>query len=563
MVGRLFTLLHREIRGLHEAAYLLGVFAILSQILALIRDRLLAAHFGAGATLDTYYAAFRLPDFIFVSVASLVSLYVLIPFLSEIPEGQGEKQRAFLSRIVSFFTFLIIGASAIAFLLAPVLLRALFPGFDATHFNELVLLTRILLLQPIFLGLSNIAASVTQLHGRFVLYAITPLFYNLGIIAGVLWLYPIFGIMGLGMGVVLGAMLHLGIQIPFIVRHKVFPRLTLSFNGTELRRLLALSIPRTIALSANQIALLALTGFASLQASGAITTFNFSFNLQSVPLSIIGISYSVAAFPTLARLFSSGVHQEFLAHITAAARHIIFWSTPAMVLCIVLRAQIVRVVLGSGQFNWEDTRLTAAALALFAISIVAQGLVLLFVRGFYAAGNTRTPLIVNSICSMLVIAFGFLFLNIFSTVPTFRFFMESLLRVEDLPRTGMLMLPLAYSLAAIVNVLALWTLFRRHFKGFQMQIARSFLESFATSMVMGFVAYECLTIFGRIFDLNQFLGIFAQGFFSGLLGIIAGTTLLWVLGNAEAREVKSALHKKFWKSRTLAAETPDPSTLIS
>ena len=563
MVGRILTLFQRETRGLHEAAYLLGAFALLSQLLALVRDRLLAYHFGAGTTLDLYYAAFRIPDLIFVSIASLVSFYVLIPFLSD-RERNKEEQRVFLDRITTFFTLCIVAVSGAAFIAAPLLLQILFPGLTSPEeLSKLLPLTRILLLQPILLGLSNIAASVTQLQGRFLLYAVSPLFYNIGIIGGVVLLYPLFGLSGLAWGVVGGAFLHLAIQIPFLVRSGLFPHLTFQWKFPELYRVLALSFPRTLALSANQIALLFLTAYASLMEAGSIAAFNFSFNLQSVPLSVIGISYSVAAFPTLARLFSNGERAQFLAHITAAARHIIFWSLPSVVLFIVLRAQIVRVVLGSGEFDWSDTRITAAALALFAVSLLAQGLVLLFVRGFYAAGNTRVPLILSGFSSLLVVAFTFFFLNLFEQVSLWRFFIESLFRVEDLPRTSMLMLPLSYSLASFVNVGLLWVVFQRHFKEFSAPTTRSFFEIFSGSVIMGFIAYESLSVFGRLFDLDTFFGIFAQGFLSGVLGIMGGALVLWVLGNAEIREVRASLHRQFWRQKALAPENPDSSTLIS
>ncbi len=564
MVGRILSLLNREVKGLHEAAYLLGVFAILSQMLALVRDRLLAHHFGASATLDIYYAAFRLPDFIFVSIASLFSLYVLIPFLSEASRQTIPEQRAFLGRIISFFLTAIVAISIAVFIAAPALLRFLFPGFaDAAPFADLVFLTRILLLQPILLGLSNIAASITQTRGRFMLYAISPLFYNAGIILGILWFYPIFGLAGLGYGVVLGALMHLAVQMPFIMREGYLPSLTRAWRFVELKRVLLLSLPRTLALSANQIALLVLTSLASFMTPGAIATFNFSFNLQAVPLSIIGISYSVAAFPTLARLFSNGQRKDYVTQVQTAARHIIFWSLPATVLFIVLRAQIVRVVLGSGEFSWADTRITAAALALFSVSLVAQALVMLFVRGYYAAGDTRTPLLINIFSSTLVIAFAFGFLHLFNTSALWRYFMESLLRVEDLPRASMLMLPLGYTLASFINLGLFMALFHYQFERFSKWFTRPLFESLSASVIMGFVSYEFLDILGRLFDINTFLGIFAQGFFAGMFGIAASISILWLLGNVEIREVWRSIRHKFWQTRTITPETPDSSTLIS
>lgn len=553
MVGRVLTLIHQEVRGLHEAAYLLGLFAILSQVLALVRDRLLAASFGAGSTLDVYYAAFRIPDVIFVGIASLVSVYVLIPFLAEKEAISKEAERAFLTHVFSAFTFAITLVSIAVFLAIPWLSKVLFPGFIETPlFDELVMLTRILLLQPILLGISNLFGSVTQTRQRFILYALSPVLYNVGIVFGVIFLYPIYGIMGLGFGVVLGALFHLAIQLPFIISSGFMPRLTPNIFHLDVKRVILLSLPRTLGLSAHQIALLVLVSLASGMAIGSVTVFNFALNLQSVPFAIIGISYSVAAFPTLARLFSNGERSAFLEHILLAARHIIFWSFPAIAFFVVLRAQIVRVILGAGEFDWIDTRLTAAALAIFAFSLVAQGIVLLFVRGYYAAGNTLKPLLVNTLSSVFAIIFAIMLLRWFQVSPTFRYFIESLLRVEDLPGTTVLMLPLGYSLALILNAAILWFIFLHDFKPAFRPLMRTLAHSFVAAAVLGIAAHQALGLFGDMFDINTFVGIFMQGFLAGIIGIAAAILMLVVLGNDEVKEAWQTLHKKFWKRIAIA-----------
>jgi len=558
MVRRIFNLIHKEINGLHEAAYLLGAFALLSQILALFRDRLLAHFFGAGAVLDTYYAAFRLPDIIFVAIASIVSVYVLIPFLAEKSSISKLKEKEFINTIFSAFFLIIITVSVIALIFTPWLMKLFFPGLvDTAQFADLILLTRVLLLQPIFLGISNLFASITQIHRKFVLYALSPVLYNVGIIIGIVFFYPSFGFMGLGLGVVLGAVLHLAIQIPFIVKNKFLPKITLSIVGTrfnDVKKVIFLSLPRTLALSAHQISLLFLISFASLMASGSIAVFNLSFNLQSVPLTIIGVSYSVAAFPTLAKMFSNGQKKDFLEQVLTASKHIIFWSFPAIVLFIILRAQIVRVILGSGEFDWADTRLTAAALALFAVSIAAQGLVLLFVRGYYAAGNTKKPLILNLISAGLVILFAFGLGKLFAGNPTFQYFIESILRVEGIEGTSVLMLPLGYSIALILNAIAFWVMFQKDFKSFSRSLSKTFFQSLSASIIMGFVSYEFLNVFDDLFDIDTFWGIFSQGLFAGIVGIATGVMMLVLLGNKEIGEVWKSLHSKFWRADTVAVE---------
>ena len=465
MVQRLIKIFHREWSGLHEAAYLLGVFALFSQILALVRDRLLASSFGAGTSLDVYYAAFRIPDFIYFSVASLVSVSVLIPFfikkIEENKEHSQEEAYRFINNIFSVFFVAIVLVSLLVFFLMPLLSDLLVPGFDIEAKNSLVLLSRILLLSPILLGLSNLLGSITQSYKQFLVYALSPVFYNVGIIVGIVFLYPVFGLAGLAWGVALGALMHLSIQVPAVIKRGFILKFSFNFNFQSIKEVVFLSLPRTIALSINQLSFIFLVGLASLMGEGSISIFNFSFNLQSVPLSIIGVSYSVAAFPTLARLFSNGEKMQFAKNVAIAAKHIIFWSLPILVLFIILRAQIVRTILGVGKFDWSDTRLTAAALALFAVSVVAQSLILLFVRGYYAAGNTRTPLLINIFSTGVIIGSAFGLIQVFKNSDFFKYFVENLLRVEDLSGTSILMLPLAFSIGSIVNALLLWVLLKK------------------------------------------------------------------------------------------------------
>ncbi len=555
MVKRFLQLFDREISGLHEAAYLLGCFALLSQLLGFLRDRLLAAEFGAGAALDVYYAAFRVPDFIFIISASAVSLSVLIPFLSRKMEEGKEEARAFLDSVFSSFFIGIIAVSVGAFFAAQFLTQFLFPGFDSGARVDAALLMRIMLLQPIFLGLSNLFASVTQLSRRFLVYAVSPLLYNAGIIAGVLFFYPAVGAPGLAWGVVLGALLHFLIQIPVIARQGFLPRFTVRLRFPELRAVLALSLPRTLALSSQNIAVLVLTSLGSLFGAGSIAVFNFAWNLQSVPLAIVGASYSLAAFPTLAGLWSAGAREKFLGTVSASVRHILFWSLPAFVLLVVLRAQIVRTVLGAGAFGWADTRLTAAALAFFAVSVTAQSLVLLFTRAYYAAGKTKVPLFVSIAGAACTVAVSFLLAKAFVAAPLLRYFLESLLRVSDIAGASVLVLPLSYSLGVSGSAVAFWFLYERQFARLPAAL-RSFWQSFAASVIMGFAAYLLLNILDDVFNLQTALGIFSQGLFSGLGGIAAGTAVLYSLGNEEIREVWQTLHRKIWKARVIG---PDPT----
>jgi putative peptidoglycan lipid II flippase len=256
----------------------------------------------------------------------------------------------------------------------------------------------------------------------------------------------------------------------------------------------------------------------------------------------------------MARLFANGEKKKFAEHITNAAKHIIFWSLPVIFLFIVLRAQIVRVILGSGRFNWDDTRLTAASLALFTISLVAQSLILLFTRGYYAAGNTKKPLVINFFSAMLIIVLAYFFTHSFSSQNSFFVFLQSSLKIQGIVGAGVILLPLAYSIGTIVNAVWQWIAFEREFaEGMTKEISRSFWHSLSASLAMGIVAYEGLNLFALVFDRDTFLGIFLQGFLAGILGIIAGIIVLIALKNPEFKTASVAMRHKFWKSQPISS----------
>ncbi len=554
-MNKIFSIFTKEIIGLHEAAYLLAFFAFLSQILALIRDKILAYEFGASHILDIYYSAFRIPDLIFVSIASLVSASVLIPFFIERMHKNNDDGRKFIDSIFSVFFLAIIVTSIIVFIFTPSLLTFLIPGFiDDVMFHELIVSTRILLLSPIFLGLSNFFSSITQMHKRFLVYALSPIVYNLGIIFGIICLYPIFGLYGLMYGVIIGAFLHMAIQIPFILNKGVFPRIIWNIDWSSINRVIWFSLPRTLTLSSGQISTFFLIALASLMAGGSISIFSLAYNLQSVPLSLIGVSYSSAIFPTLSKFFIEGERKGFIDKMIESARHIIFWSIPVTILFIVLRAQIVRTIYGAGEFDWADTRLTAATLAIFIISVVGQSLILLFVRAYYAEGKTMKPLIINVISAIFIVIFGYLFTKAFYAYPILAFFLEDLLKVSGQAGTSVLVLPIAFSIGTLVNTYLLWHIFEKDYKGFTRPVIATLFQSFAASVIMGYITFISLRFFNIFFTLERAWGVFLQGFCAGIVGIMAWIIILRLLRSRELVEVYETLHHKIWKAKIVVPD---------
>jgi len=559
MINRFLTFLNKEFRGVNEAALMLGGFALLSQILGLIRDRILAHIVGVGPILDVYYAAFRIPDFIYISIASLASVTVLMPFLIDKINNddykKGNRAKAFMDNVFSAYILFMLIVSLLIVILIPCLVPFIAPGFNDYQMGLLINVTRIMLISPIFIGLSNLIGTVTQLFRNFLVFSLSPVFYNIGILFGVIFLYPKLGIYGLSLGVIVGAILHFSIQVPVVLKHKFFPKFIPNIKWKEIWQVVKLSAPRTLALSSNSLAFIFLVAMASTIKAGSISLFTFSFNLQSVPVGIIGISYSVAAFPILVKSFLMKDMDNFIKQIILAARQIIFWSLPALALFIVLRAQIVRVILGSNSFSWSDTRLTAASVALFVVSLVSQGLVLLFVRGYYAAGKTKKPLVVNVFSSIMVVVFAKILIFVFNNYPLVLAKLEMILRVKDVPGTVMLALPLAYAMGSLLNFFLIWILFKKDFlPKDKINLSNIFFESTISAVFIGLTTYIFLGFFDGIFNINTGWGIFFQGLFSGIIGITLGVLILALFKNKELFDLIHAMKNKFWKNRVLFPE---------
>ncbi len=551
---RLLELFHREFKGVREAAFLLAMATVASNLLALVRDRLLASRFGAGPELDIYYAAFRIPDILYTISLFFVASTAVIPlFLEKIADGE-ERASEFIQSVFVAFLLSMIVIIAAAYVAMPAVMPLLVPGFDEAARAQAIQIARILLASPLLLGLSNLVSSILQSYRKFLPYAASFLFYNLGIIFGILLFVPYLGLVGLAWGVVMGALLHVGIQIPSLLMSGI--RLTGSVWRVAIPlRVFRRSFPRTLGLAATQVTFFAVTAIASTLGAGSIAVFQLSYNLQSIPLAVVGLSYSVAAFPTMAELIVKKERAIFFDHLVSAARHIIFWTLPITVLFIVLRAHIVRVVLGAGAFSWVDTRLTAASIALFAIGIVAQSLAALFVRAFFAIGNTRVPVAVNVASAVFTVILALFFVQVLKEAQGIGQFFSGMLRVADIENHAMLGLPLAFALGALANAIILglslgWIDGEFHAR----KLGASAADIAGASILLGVVSYGTLQLLAPFFDLNRFWGISLHGLSATIAGILAAVALLRARDNKEYAEIRDVVGRKFWRKETIGPE---------
>lgn len=540
MVRRILKSLSQPVRGLHQAAYLLALLTLASQILALVRDRIFAHQFGASATLDLYYAAFKIPDIVFALIASLVSAYVLIPRI----QGKPRKDVEYLLSQSATFLLVVGGLlSAVLFYFAPNILLSLFPTFrESEHVADFILLSRILLIQPILLGLSGILSSITQHEKKFTLFALSPVLYNLGIIIGTIWLYPHMGIIGIGYGVVGGAVAHIAIHIPVVIRAGVFVRPRLPDPGT-IWSIVRESVPRSLALSLGSVVTLLLISLASRISEGAVSVYTLAGNLAAVPLSLIGASYATAAFPMLASLHHAGKWDEFKETLSAAIRHIIFWCSVITVLTIVLRAYIVRIIYGTGAFDWNDTRLTAAVLAILIVGLLAQCLILLIARAFYASGKSWNPLFVQLADFGVSVASAWGLLQLSKAYPMLQYFIEALFRVSDVEGTQVLFIALGFVLGQVLMALVALLTLSQVVSGVAGSLARPMGEGFGAAILGGAASYGTLTYLGTIAPLSNLGTVFLDGTISGIVGIAVSACVLLLLENREFRDLLVSLQK--------------------
>ncbi len=225
----------------------------------------------------------------------------------------------------------------------------------------------------------------------------------------------------------------------------------------------------------------------------------------------------------------------------------LFWAIPATVLIIVLRAQLVRTILGSGVFDWEATRLTAAALALFVVSLCAQSVTLLIARGYYAAGKSARPLFFALVSVFVTISTSALLVTLFHSSALWRNFLESLLRVADIPGTTVLMLALGYCVGALLQAVLGIYFFSKDFSFSLKGLRQLSFESFGSSLIGGVGAYTVLAYVGNHIDINTVLGVVSQGVLGGMAGLLVTVGMLALMQNRELIETYESLRKRFLK----------------
>jgi putative peptidoglycan lipid II flippase len=543
---------HRA-KNITSAAFILIGTTLIAKILSLVRLRVFTTFFTTDQ-LDIYFAAFRIPDLLYnILILGAISA-AFIPIFSEYWVKSKEQAWQLCNNVLCIFLTFLIFLAIILTIFTPQLMRLVTPGFEGEKMELVINLTRLMFLSPIILGISSIFGSLLQYFSRFLIYSLAPIMYNLGIILGAIFFTPKIGILGLALGVIFGAVLHLLIQVPAVFLSGYRFRTIFDFAHEGLRKIFKLMLPRTIGLAAQQINLIVMTAIASTLIAGSIAVFNISNDLQYIPISLFGISFATAVFPSLSRNFSrakaslSQVKKEkekFLKKFTSTFSQILFFTLPLSVLFFLLRAQIVRIIPGSENYTWQDTRLTAACLGLFTFSIFAQSLIPLLAKSFYSFQDTKTPVKISIFSIIFNIIFCFLFVWLLSSPGSFYYFLQSLLKLEGISQISVIGLPLAFSLSSILNLIWLLFMFKKKTgNGWDLRLGTTFLRLGLLSLFCGGVTFGLLYLFAPIFGLQTFLGVFFQAAFAGGIGLIFYIYFAKILKFPEYEMISRSLFKK-------------------
>jgi putative peptidoglycan lipid II flippase len=539
--------LNSQSKSISSASLILAVSSLMSAVLGLLRDHLLAGTFGAGSDLDVYYSAFTVPDFIaLILIFGAISAAVIPIFSGYLIKSKDEAWKYFSNLLNVFLGFLIL-ISVILIIFAPAIVSLTAPGFSG-HKRELaILLMRIMFLSPIILGASNMISGVLQIFHRFLVTAIAPLLYNLGIIIGILFFVPKFGLQGLAWGVVLGGVLHLLIQLPSLFFSGFKYKANFNYRDPGVVKTVRLMAPRSLGLGAGQLNTIATTAIASTLIAGSIAVFNLANNLSSILVNAIAASVSTASFPSMSMAFLKKENDEFLRKFSSIFRQIIFLTIPISLLLLILRAQIVRVVLGVGKFGWADTKLTTACLGILALNLIAQSLILFLSKTFYAAHNTKIPATISGVTVAFNIVLSLLLVWLVRFSAGFNIFLQNLLRLGGVANIGVIALSLAYTLTAIIECSLLLYMFFKKFPNLKTkEIYETLYKVLTASLIMIILTLITRQVLGSIISLQTFWGIFFQLAVSGIIGVLTYAVSTHLLKSSENKAIIDSFLKKFF-----------------
>ncbi len=478
-------------------AVIVATFSVVSRILGLVRDRMLAANFGAADVTDAYYAAFRVPDFVFQTLVLGALSSALVPAFIKLRSRSEDDGWRLASGVLTVLAVAMGCLATLGIIFAPQLVAAVAPGFTGEQLQLTVGMTRVIMLGVVLHAGSNVASGVLQGMRRFVAFSASPVLYNLGLIVGIVALVPALGPIGLAWGVVLGALGHLSLTVTAAVRAGWRPRWYWAWRDADVREVWKLMLPRTFGLAANQMSLVVTTAVASSLAAGSLTQLTWADNLQNVPTNVFGLPLAVATFPVLAQASAANADGDFASILRQNLRRILFLVVPVAAMLVTLRAHVVRLVLGSGSFDWSDTYYTAQLMGILTVALVGNSAIGLLARAFYAKHDTKTP-VAWAVAGVAVTVVGSLALA---------------------PTLGVEGIAIATAAGVALQAVGLALALQRRLPYFDRSLVRSTLAIVFNAVAAALAARLVLELGQPLLALRTAWGVLGQGAAAGAVGL--------------------------------------------
>ncbi len=515
-----------------QATIIIASFTLVSRIMGFGRTFLLARTLGSGEISDTYFTAFRIPDLVYNLLILGTLSVAFIPVFSEYLIKDKPRALRIASTVLNISSIGMLLVCLIIFIFAVPLTHLIAPGFSDAQTYDTAMITRIMMLSPIIFTISNVFSSVLISLKKFIIVNTAPLMYNLGIIFGIILLYPRFGLDGLAYGVIFGALMHLAIQIPEAYRHGFRWKPVIDLKDSGVRKIGALFLPRIVGLDSSYINLIIVSIIGSTLVTGSITAFTYANDIQAVALGIFALSSAVAIFPVLSEFYAKNDTKGFVNSLQHTIIRVLYFIIPVTIITLLLRAHVVRLLLGYGECDWNCTVTTFDTLGVLALGLVAQSLIPLFARAFYARQNTKIPVAISLVA--MIINGGFSY-----------FLAQGL---------GIVGVALGFVIAATVQCILLFVFLHRFLNTrdpetqkvltvFDSTIVTQTLKILLASILLGAITYGTLYLIDPILNTHTVFGIFTQATVATILGGVAYIALTRYLDVMESKAIAAGFFK--------------------
>jgi len=535
------SLFLRKQTNILSAASVIMAAVLMSRILGLLRLRLMTERFFPDAKwqFDVYIASFRFPDMIFELLVLGALSAAFIPVFSEYLEKNKEEAYRVASSVINILSLIFGLAAVVMFIFAPQLSHLIAPSYGPEKIDLLTNLTRLMLFAQVFFCISNFLTGIIQSNQRFLIPALAPIVYNIGIILGIIFLVPIMGIYGASVGVIFGALLHLLIQLPLVIKLGfVYHWRAWDYHHPGFKEINKLMAPRTLALAVSQVESTVSVFLTTFLIEGSVSLFYFAQTLMNIPIGLFGATIGQAALPSLSQSVAKNDLEEYKKNFLFSFFQTLYLVLPLTAILLILRIPAVRIAYGVKGFAWSETLETGKTLALFSAAIVCQSVIQILIRGFYALHNTKTPLVLSLLAVLTNI--------VLSTIFIFKF------------KWGIGGLAFSASIVAVIQTGLLLLFLDRQVKGFNRQrILSSFGKIGLATATMGLFLWVPMRFLDRFVLNTQKTGELI------LLTIIATLTgtfvylLLSIILKIEEFQVVVSLVRKMGRWREILGQSEE------